>query len=223
MRYEKKYVSRQGQLDSVLLAMKSECASLVEQHQPRIVNSLYFENQDRLSTLDQIEGNSLRSKFRVRWYGVGSGIDQPILEIKAKTGHVGRKLKSKLAMTYVDIGDLAENAVDDIVDDSLRLRAKCLMLEPVLKVKYRRRYFLLNHQIRMTIDDGLTFSSLARNGQVPKIYESSDVIVEFKFSPESINMLPKLSQWTNLRYSKYSKFLSGMEMLGNREMARFYA
>lgn len=222
MRYEKKYVSRQGQLNSILLAMRAECSSLVEAHSPRVVNSLYFENQDRLSVVDQVEGNSIRSKFRVRWYGDGGNIENPVLEIKSKVGHVGTKIKSNLAPEYRTVGDLAKTAINDIVDESISLRAHSLMLHPVVRVRYLRRYFLLNGEIRMTVDDQLCFSAASNSNEKPKFYNSWDIIVEFKCDPKHISFLPKLTERTNLRYTKYSKFLSGMEMLSARELARFY-
>ena len=58
----------------------------------RFVNNIYFDNLDFSSYYENIGGVTPRKKVRIRWYGDLTGqIREPVLEIKKKSGSVGKK------------------------------------------------------------------------------------------------------------------------------------
>ena len=52
----------------------------------RQINSIYFDDYSYSSLEDSIEGNSLRTKKRIRWYGMQKKKIDATLEIKKKQG-----------------------------------------------------------------------------------------------------------------------------------------
>ena len=62
-----------------------------KQYPDRKVNSIYFDDINYSSILENLDGVSSKKKIRVRWYGSQNKLINPILEIKSKKGFVTKK------------------------------------------------------------------------------------------------------------------------------------
>ena len=67
-------------------AIKLSRLSFYNPYPDRQINSIYFDDYSLRSLEESIEGNSLRTKRRIRWYGAEKNKVNGTLEIKKKQG-----------------------------------------------------------------------------------------------------------------------------------------
>ena len=68
LRYEIKY-KQNIDIKMLLRLIKSIPANFRNSYPPRDVNSIYLDDETFFSYNENINGNSYREKYRVRWYG----------------------------------------------------------------------------------------------------------------------------------------------------------
>jgi hypothetical protein len=144
-RYERKFVfdaDQSNEIDSILTShpyLFSECFPT------RDINNIYFDTESMHSYFDNIEGNSYRVKYRIRWYGNLFGeVREPKLEIKVKDGVDGTKVTHRVVPFHFDDNTQSlnlkrlttESALPRYYSDKLRT------LRPVLINRYTRKYYL---------------------------------------------------------------------------------
>src|SRR3989338_2665467 len=92
LRHERKFLISDYSAADIEQIVKFNPACFTEIYHQRTVNNIYFDSLAFDSYYDNIEGNTNRTKARIRWYGNLFGeIENAILEFKIKKGLLGRK------------------------------------------------------------------------------------------------------------------------------------
>ena len=217
-RYEIKFILNDIQ---IIQAMKwiNFHTSASKAYPPRVVNSIYFDNNNFDSVGDNLMGISKRSKYRLRWYGergteVGSEF---FFEIKMRNNRYGKKIK-KIIKFDLPLSDLNYGEMQSIVEKQLAPEFMMKQsLSPTLQVAYERQYFEGSNAIRVTLDKGIKFYNITKfskvNSSKPISYPMN--ILEVKFSPDQQKAVSRSFERLHLVPKRHSKYLVGMSMLGN--------
>ena len=99
-RYELKLVTPEIELATVRSWVRLHPAGFRTAFPPRRVNSIYLDTPGYRNLSENLAGMPDRQKLRLRWYGQMSDVvENPMLEMKIKEGHMGRKRQQKLDCT----------------------------------------------------------------------------------------------------------------------------
>jgi hypothetical protein len=217
-RYEIKFILNELEFASIYLLTKN--LELYERYPARKVNSLYFDTSDFSFVKENLSGNSIRNKIRLRWYSENE--KPPELEIKKREGRLGYKTKYMLDQIRIeDFDQLNMKKLNKLIFDSVIKNYKYDMifntfLYPILKVNYERQYFETQKGIRATLDKRIKFSPLSLYNKIDYYQEISypKIILELKFPLELKLEASKLIRKLNLTPSRHSKYLAGVSKLG---------
>ena len=121
----------------------------------RQINSIYFDDYSYSSLEDSIEGNSLRTKKRIRWYGMQKRQVDATLEVKKKQGIYSWKQlyknKYKVNPNAKSWGGMIESK-----DEKYGPNTDLLNQLPRSIISYNRQYFCsFDGKVRITIDQNL--------------------------------------------------------------------
>lgn len=208
-RYERKYRLDISEYEILVNSMLSD--GMKVHHPSRFINNIYFDSLDFDSYFENIEGESERSKFRLRWYGDRFNIIRSIFEVKMKKDQVNKKKNLKIPeIEFKDFNDV-EKIYNHIlsymeVEDPI-LYFDMMNKFPTLINGYQRDYFLSNDgETRLTIDKNLFFYNCRNNQE----YNQTDVmVVEVKYAS---NVTPKINfDKFELVLGKNSKYVSGID------------
>ncbi|MDG2372194.1 MAG: VTC domain-containing protein [Flavobacteriaceae bacterium] len=167
-------------------------------HDYNIVNNIYFDyNQNSL--IDNIEGESLRTKFRIRWYNDFNG--KCIFENKSKIGNSGTKTRINLKIKNIQDANELKKKVKPIINVN--------KFKPNIQNRYFREYFI-NNGIRITLDSNIKYFRYGESNF--NIYEPKN-IMEVKFDNHESFELDFLNKIIYLKLDKYSKYLNAMNLL----------
>ena len=72
---------------TLFIQYKLSSLLLSKTYPDRWVNNIYFDNINLDLFSQSIEGISKRTKVRLRWYGDFHNLENPVLELKCKSGH----------------------------------------------------------------------------------------------------------------------------------------
>jgi hypothetical protein len=162
-------------------------------YEKRIVNSIYFDNENFEMYFDSIEGLAPRKKIRLRYYGSKmTGLDNEIILLENKhTNFLGRYKVSKKTCKF------KEYLRNGILD------AKYGICNPKTIVSYLRSYYLIK-DFRITFDENIKFQMYNGDKIISNSYKSNEIIVEIKTNYiHKIDELKKIFSFTELRSSKY--------------------
>jgi len=188
MRQEKKFIFQRNEIlafERHLIRNGFRCA-----HLPNYVNNIYLEGKLLESAMENIEGDSLRVKHRIRWYN--DNVDTFVLEAKIKKSSSGYKESNQLISC-----DL-EDAINE-AQIATRKRA-------IIQNRYFRKYYTKG-KIRVTIDSDLSFN---RPNQ-ERLKHFRGCIVEIKFNTSDMHNSSELMIGFS-QLSKFSKYLHGLEV-----------
>ena len=162
-------------------------------HSNNFINNLYFDN-DFSSYDENIEGESERIKYRLRWYD-GQNI---FFEEKIKKAGIG--FKKRIPTAFSKIEDLDYSNIK-----------KLKGYEPVIQNRYLREYFINSKGIRITLDSMIKYEQ----PNSIRIVHPNINVMEIK-SP--IDTLPDrdLLNSLDLKLTKYSKYVNGCKSLKNK-------
>ena len=90
-RFERKWVYRSSDHLTLVNALIRSNLFFNKQHPNRRVNSIYFDDANYSSIIENLDGVSKKKKIRIRWYGEEDKLINPILEIKSKKGFEVKK------------------------------------------------------------------------------------------------------------------------------------
>ena len=109
-RYEIKFVLSNPQVSQALEWIYFHTSAKLA-HPNRLVNSIYFDDNDFTSVKDNLIGLSNRSKYRLRWYGDSRQNEEVDLnfEIKNRSNRTGDKTRK--AIEFNDIVFQNSNAI----------------------------------------------------------------------------------------------------------------
>ena len=179
----------------------------------RQINSIYFDDYSYRSLEDSIEGNSLRTKRRIRWYGMQKKEVDATLEVKKKQGIYSWKQLYKNKYTVnpnaKSWGEMVENK-----DEEDRYNTALLNELPRSIISYNRQYFCsFDGKVRITIDQNLqSFQQnfpFSPNLTRPKKHHNF-MIIEVKVDSKNEYLVEQVRQeipFTPKRFSKYCESL----------------
>tara|TARA_Y100000389_G_scaffold181219_1_gene196636 strand:+ start:227 stop:820 length:594 start_codon:yes stop_codon:yes gene_type:complete len=168
-----------------------------EQFPERLIESIYFDNQNFDMFIDSIEGTIPRKKIRIRSY---NKMNRYFYEEKISSFE-NRFKTSKL------LDDHQKLLKDGTLDKSYGI------CKNKLTVSYLRKYYKLN-EFRVTIDRCLKFKKFSKNFRLINKYESQDIAVEVKCPAETPNeKIFKIFPFEQIRFSKYSEAIEKLKLV----------
>jgi len=213
MRYERKFFIQHLSRQAVEAMIYQHPAAFREVFKPRQINSLYFDTYDFADLADNVEGNALREKFRIRWYGEWENeLSDPFLEIKKKVGLLGGKERfalENILWSEVNDGSTLLQQISPQIPPAkaFALRAR----RPSLYVAYQRRYWLSQDgKYRLTLDWDMCYAK----PQAPLAFVSKDresLILELKYDKTDDRLADRISSRFPFRVTRSSKYGMGME------------
>jgi hypothetical protein len=212
-RIELKDVFTTDDLPSIEKSIKLSRFAFYKPYPNRKVNSLYFDDL-RFSALEEsIEGNSLRTKKRLRWYGDSKNKNNAVLEFKKKLGTYSWK---ELYRNYYCINPIAQkwsDFIQPLINDAT-LPLKKISDTPASIVTYDREYYSsFDNNIRVTLDRNIkTYqqTNLLRPNFSFHRKHSSKIILEIKVSVENSGLIREVFRdipFNPQRFSKYCESL----------------
>ena len=172
--------------------MNKKCAKGI--HEPRTIESLYFDNHQLDAYRDSVEGLVPRKKFRIRYYPKNED-NKIYLEIKNSS--VEGRFKTR---KILNDNEFEEKIKFGIFDNQYGL---CY---PKMYVRYDREYYLFK-DVRISIDTNIQYRSYDTNFTI----RDDRVIAELK---TSINKnLDELTEDFPSHRIRFSKYCFGVEKL----------
>ena len=161
-------------------------------HEPRIVNSCYFDTQHLTLYHESEEGVLPRKKIRIRWYN-----NDKIFSKETKISSIeGRYKFSKKSSFITSIKELKNLKFFDNNYGTLH---------PRLIVKYDRSYYLFNN-LRITFDRNISYNDLKSNSTLT--YHDNECVMEVKVPIQcNDDYIEKIIKYPTTRFSKYSRGL----------------
>ena len=188
---QKLNVDKENLLDLKEFLIKKNAKGL---HEPRVIESLYFDNYGFDTHKDSIEGLVPRKKIRVRYYPNNN--DRKIY-LEVKNSSVEGRFKSR---EIINKDEFKKKIREGILDNQYGV---CY---PKLFVKYNREYLLLK-DVRVSIDTNISYRSYDTNF----VAKDDRVIVELK---TSLNKnLDEIIEDFPIERIRFSKYCLGIEKL----------
>lgn len=218
-RYERKFSISALNKHEIEAIIKLHPGMFSEIYHERFVNNVYFDTFKMKSYFESANGLRDRVKVRIRWYGNVFGvIEKPVLELKIKTGLLGRKDRFPLIPFAIDDKFRPETIADVIKKSSMSdmLKEDMASLEVSLFNRYRRKYFQsADRKYRITIDSELEFYQIraCNNTFLHKLVDPGTTIVELKYGQERDNEAKWITGYFPYRMTKSSKYVNGIERL----------
>lgn len=214
LRQEKKLLITQDQM--AFCIRRLEALMPVDPHcqdDGYLVRSLYFDSLDDQSFLENMGGEELRRKIRLRNYGPGNNF--AMLETKQKQGRLQRKQSIRLGQlpaANLIAGDCSPLSLvpDPFAQECYTLMCRCL---PRVVVEYRRLAFIARgHTAWVTLDHHLTatrgnFDIFSPTLPQYPILDPMLAVLEVKYNgsiPVYITDLLRDCQGSELTVSKYA-------------------
>ncbi len=166
----------------------------------RMINSIYFDNDNFEIYHDSVEGLSPRKKIRLRYYGDKKQFNKQkeLLLEKKYTNFIGRSKTSK------KIRDFNSQLNYGILD------SKYGICYPRTIVSYLRSYHI-SKDFRITMDTNINFQSYKSENPIHNFVSIDDIIVEIKTNNTTrVDDLKKTFPFSEIRFSKYCKSIESL-------------
>ena len=214
LRFEKKFLIPPYYQNKIFDMILSNPYRFNESYKKRFINNIYLDDFNHNSAMDNINGNTIRSKFRLRWYGEKYGIKKSVIEKKYKRGNVGNK-------NFFEINDfnfsrnsnkfsIKSQIENKSINYFLKDAIKCF--NPELFNSYSRRYFTsYDKKIRITIDYGIEnykINSIS-HFRMPDYENKNKMIMEIKYDNNLLLDISSVCQYFPFRQERFSKFIYG--------------
>ena len=217
-RNEIKYLLYGVSRKTLFIQYKLSSLLLSKSYSDRWVNNIYFDNINLDLFNQSIEGISKRTKVRLRWYGDFHNLENPLLELKSKSGHKNIKKSILIKDKLIYDKNLLKFFNSLINSKGLHKNYKYLLkeLRPVLANRYFRSYHSsTNNKYRVTTDTSLNFANLITSS-LNSLYwkKQKDVsIVEFKFKKSDDHIVNFMTEiCSRYRMSQISKYTYGLQL-----------
>ena len=218
-RFERKYLSTDLSKEKVELTLKNHPEKFTEIYHQRIVNNIYFDTLGMNNYHDNVDGGTIRKKYRIRWYGDLFGrILKPVLEIKIKEGSVGRKESYPLQSFTLDRSFNKKSIQHSLQAENIPMNVKndLLAMYPTLLNSYTRKYYLsFNKLFRVTIDHHLTYYRISyfNNTFLNNTIDRESIVLELKYSSDADTEARKSLDLSPLFLTKSSKYVQGFDRI----------
>jgi len=205
-RIEKKFIINSLYDDNIINLIQNRIG-LKEIFKERQINNIYFDDFNLSRFYANINGDFLKEKWRLRWYGKTFGENKTLtLEQKIRLGNVQfKKTETTLKVNIFD------NMNTNVFYDKVPNKIKNLFI--VNFNKYNRKYFAnRDKSIRITIDKSISYSNIfkTKKFKLNKIYKDRRIILEIKSIINNEDLLQNICQNLPLRVSKNSKYINGV-------------
>ena len=155
-------------------------------YDPRIIESLYFDNKNFEMYKDSLEGLTPRKKIRIRYYPEQNGE----LFFEKKISSVEGRFKQRKLLS---LDDFERHKKKGIIDDQYGL------CTPKIFVTYKREYLKIN-DVRITTDENISY----RGYRNKTVKNDNDSIIELKTNfNKNVDDLIKEFPFQKIRFSKY--------------------
>ena len=182
---QKLYVRKENLLNFKEFLNKKSAKGI---HEPRTIESLYFDNHQLDAYRESLEGLVPRKKIRIRYYP--NNEDQKIY-LEIKNSSVEGRFKTRKILTK---DQFKEKLNQGIFDNQY---GTCY---PKIYVNYEREYFLFK-DVRISVDTNIQY----RNYDTNFVFNDDKVIAELKTSiNKDLNELTEDFPSQRIRFSKYS-------------------
>lgn len=218
-RLERKFLVHDFTSSQIEQLLKYHPAAFKELYHERKINNIYFDTLGFESYYGNVEGDTERSKARIRWYGETFGtVNHPVLEFKIKKGLLGKKKSFKLSPFIFDANFSKQQIIEALNTENvpLQIRNQMLAMQPALLNNYIRKYFIsADKQFRLTIDKQLTFYRISYFGNqfINKITDFNSVVVELKYNSANEIAANEITTKFPFAITKSSKYLQGIEKI----------
>jgi hypothetical protein len=171
-RFERKVPLKKGQ--SIYFRNNLIKKGFSNLYETRIITSIYFDTEDYLFARQNINGENLRVKPRVRYYN--TDYDNSVLEFKLKKNYNSYK-------KIINNSNLANQTKLNFFKE-LSCKLLGLKLLPSSIVTYRRQYYMYK-DIRLTIDDNIYIKKfINRNFLNENLIQLNLEVIEFKYKKD---------------------------------------
>ena len=204
LRFERKYIIEKGY--SYIFSDFLKKNFFKKAYKSRYVNSIYFDNFTHDAFSENLSGVSIRKKTRLRWY------DDKKIKLNLETKYKNNMMNKK---KIVNQGIFSNFSMlkDYLKKNFLILNEEVSQpMEPVLKIKYLRNYFISKcDNYRATIDTGITVSDIYGNFNFGKKIHLKEDVMEYKYpsNKDSIFRKEVFLKKNPFRLQKNSKYVSG--------------
>ena len=183
-------------------------------YKDRLINSIYYDDENFTTAQNNLSGISNRRKYRIRWYD--NKFKDFFYEIKIKKNNLGKKISLKVNQSETNLDNLYSfnNYFLNQKENKFFLEhLDSFDLKPQLKVSYLRSYFLYEGKVRITFDQDINYSLPNGFSKFNNIKDLMSVI-EIKFLPENYNLALRLLKDSNFVPKRFSKYLRGLYLSG---------
>ena len=157
-------------------------------HEPRKINSLYYDNEYNEMFYHSEEGVLPRKKIRIRWYNTNFKSN-----LETKISSIEGRFKTTKPVSVESIIDFPKHIVDQIYGG----------LTPSILVSYVREYFIVNN-MRLTFDSYIKYTNFRDFSK--RVYEDPEKVMEIKVDIDtSDDFIETLIPYATVRFSKYSR------------------
>jgi SPX domain protein involved in polyphosphate accumulation len=208
-RFERKWIYKNKDHLTLVSSLIRSNFLFNKQHPDRRVNSIYFDDKNYSSIIENIDGVSKKKKIRLRWYGNQNKLLNPILEIKSKRSFENNKVSYNIS----ELNDLKFNDFKNLKYISDIINSKKItknIIFPILTTNYDRQYFISNNEkVRATVDYNLKSIYLKNLSQIDIIKNySSSCILEVKYPTNLDRYVRENLNEITLRLSRNSKYIN---------------
>jgi len=209
MRYERKYKVEGLDRPALEQLILVHPAAFEKAFPDRQINNVYWDTLNWDNAQDSINGVSMRTKIRVRWYGaIEDLIKNPVLEIKSRSNQQGGK-------TLEQLPDCTWQQLQTLVGERLQQWFPEKTYQAALVNTYHRAYYLSwDGRFRLTLDREMAYGAcLPWRFATP--FEDSGVVVELKYDAAEDATADEIAAYLALRMTKHSKDTRGMSFVFN--------
>ncbi len=162
-------------------------------YEPRVIESLYFDNKEKEMYKDSIEGSVPRKKIRLRYYPSENSKE---IFLEKKISSVEGRFKKRKLINREDFENLKNNGIFD------NNYGRCT---PKIFVTYNREYYRVG-DVRVTVDQNIRYREYKKD----IIKKDHNLIVELKtkFNKD----LDELTQQFPFQKIRFSKFCNGLDL-----------
>ena len=161
-------------------------------HEPRIINSTYFDTLNFSMYNDSEEGVLPRKKIRVRWYN-----QEEQFTLEKKISSIEGRFK-----TTISLGGVSQPS--EILNERY-IDSQYGIVTPSLSVSYERSYFLFR-SMRITFDKNIRYKS--KKDSFSRFYQDPERVIEIKIPHNcSDDYIENHVSYSTSRFSKYSRGL----------------
>lgn len=205
-RFEKKWFYKSVDKTSFLISLHRSKFIFKEQYLPRNVNTIYFDDKNYSSILENLDGTFIKKKYRLRWYGNSLVINNPQFEIKSKKGLIVSKevipfkIKKKIKLNYKNLQILTDLFLTKLKNKPF--------LKPILTTNYFRYYFISsNKDIRATFDTNIASYQISRYYNLDFKKNFTHSVLEMKYPQKYDSYVSSQFNSISARSSKSSKYV----------------